>query len=217
VHVVGLLAIVAYTVGFGTPFMNVLVVFLLAAYWHRSPWIQNGGDRLIRIFAFYMCFTDSGRAWSVDAWLRGAKDATATVFSTRLIQMQVIIMYTYTGLAKLSGHTWLDGTAVYYSLSDVGYARFPAMLDVALTYRPVRAGLMVATWTTLAWEILFGPMVLYRRTRTAALVLGLLLHGGIFGLIAVGIFSWSTLWAYLVFLPSGWAGRLADRLARRQS
>jgi hypothetical protein len=212
VHAVGFLIIGAYTVGLGTPLMNVVIVFLLAAYWHRSPWIQNGGDRLLRIMAFYMCFTDSGRAWSVDAWLRGTRDATASVFSTRLVQFQLLVMYTYTGIGKLAGYTWIDGSAIYYSLSDAGYARFPAELDVALTYRPVQVFLRLMTWTTLAWEILFAPLVLWRRTRTATLVLGLVLHGGIFALISVGIFSWSTLWGYLAFLPSGWAGRLEDRV-----
>lgn len=212
VHVVGLVAVLAYIAGFGTPLMNIVIVFLLAAYWHRSPWIQNGGDRLMRIMAFYMCFTDSGRAWSVDAWLRGSKAATAPVFSMRLVQMQLLVMYTYTGIGKLGGFTWLDGSAIYYSLSDAGYTRFPALMDVVLPYLPVRAVLAVMTWITLAWECLFAPLVLWRRTRTGTLITGLVLHGGIFGLISVGIFSWATVWGYLAFLPSGWAGRMEDRV-----
>lgn len=215
--VVGLLAIGAFTVGFGTPLMNFVIVFLLAAVWHRSPWIQNGGDRLLRIFVFYMCFTDSGRAWSVDAWLRGTRDTTAPVFSMRLIQMQLIVMYTYTGIAKLTGHTWIDGSAIYYSLSDAGYSRFPALMDAILPYLPVRIVMAGLTWSTLIWEIFFGPLVAWKKTRTWTLIAGILLHGGIFGLIAVGIFSWSTLWGYLAFLPSGWAVALVDRVRRRRA
>ena len=215
VHGVGLIAILAFTAGFATPLMNLVVLFLLAAYWHRSPWIQNGGDRLLRIFVFYMLFTDSGRAWSVDARLRGLRDATAPVFSMRLIQLQLLVMYTYTGIAKFGGHTWLDGTAIYYSLSDIGYARWPHLLDAALASPAVQAVSRVMTWITLAWEALWAPLVLWRRTRTATLILGVALHLGIYGLIAVGIFSWSTLWGYLAFLPSGWAGRLVERIRAR--
>lgn len=215
VHLVGLVAILAYTVGFATPLMNAVILFLLAAYWHRSPWIQNGGDRLLRIFVFYMLFADSGRAWSVDSRLRGLRDATASVFAIRLVQFQLIVMYTYTGIAKLSGHTWIDGTAIYYSLSDIGYARWPELLDALLPNVVVQGVSRLLTWATLFWEVFYAPLVIWKKTRAATLLAGVALHIGIFGLLAVGIFSWSTLWGYLAFLPSGWAGRLADRVRAR--
>lgn len=217
VHVLGFGVVLAYLVGWKTRVMNVLVVFLLAAYWHRSPWAVNGGDRLLRIFAFYMCFAPSGRAWSVDAWQAGLKDATAPVFALRLVQLQAIVMYTYTGIAKLPGHTWRDGTALYYSLADLGYARFPALTDPLLGQAWFRALLMPATWIAMVWELFFGPLVLWSRTRYAALVVGLVVHAGIFLGLVVGIFSWISVWSYLAFLPAGWAGRLADRVLARRS
>lgn len=214
VHLLGFGAVLAFTVGWFTPFANVVVLFLLAAYWHRSPWIQNGGDRLLRIFVFYMCFSNSGRAWSVDAWRAGRTGGTVPVFAIRLVQLQVIVMYTYTGLAKTAGTTWAAGTALYYSLSDTGYARFPALFDALLVWAPVRGFLMIATWISLVWEIAFGPLVLWSRTRNATLWLGLLVHLGIFATLAVGIFSWATLWGYLAFLPAGWAARGWSRIRR---
>jgi hypothetical protein len=215
-HVLILLVLIAFTAGFGTPVMGVLALFALAAMWHRSPWIQNGGDRLLRIWLLTMAITPCGRAWSVDAWLRGtAPGATVPVYGHRLVQIQLVVMYTYTGIAKLTGHTWLDGTAVYYSWSDYGYARWPAMFDALLTHGPVRAAGMALTWATLVWEIFFGPLVLWRRTRMPTLIAGLILHAGIFATLSVGIFSWSTVWAYLAWLDPGWAARLADRFRRR--
>ncbi len=212
----GVLATLGLLFGFGTPIVNAVLVLLLAAFWHRSPWIQNGGDRLLRIFTFYMLFADSGKAWSIDARLRGVRDATVSSFALRLIQMQLVVMYTYTGLAKLTGFTWIDGTAIYYALSDAGYARFSRFFDRVLTYAPVQLLTRLLTWLTLVWEIAFGPLVAWSRTRTATLLFGVALHVGIFALLAVGIFSWSTLWGYLAFLPNGWAGRLADRLRSRK-
>lgn len=212
VHVLGFGVVLAYLVGWKTRVMNVLVVFLLAAYWHRSPWAVNGGDRLLRIFAFYMCFAPSGRMWSLDAWLAGTRSATAPVFAIRLIQLQAIVMYTYTGIAKMSGHTWHQGTALYYSLADVGYARFPAITDQLLSYTWFRAFLMPSTWIALVWELFFGPLVIYKKTRNATLIIGLVVHAGIFAGLVVGIFSWISVWSYLAFLPAGWAGRLAERV-----
>ena len=205
VHLLGVLVICAYTVGIATPVMNVLLTVLMVAYYHRSPWIQNGGDRLLRIFVFYMCFTDSGRAWSVDAWLRGGTSSASPVFSARLIQIQLAIMYLYTGMAKIPGHTWEQGTAVYYSLMDGGYSRFPWVWESLFAYAPIRGVFAVLTWTTIVWEILFAPLVLFRSGRYLALALGVAIHLGIFATIAVGVFSLSTLWGYLAFLPEGWA------------
>ena len=212
IHLLGFGAVIAYTVGWQTRVMNIVLVFLLSAYWHRSPWIQNGGDRLLRIFLFYMCFAPSGRAWSVDAWRNPPETTTAPVFAIRLIQLQAIVMYTYTGIAKLAGNTWHDGTALYYSLSDAGYARFPALFDQLLSYKAFRAMLMPATWISLVWEVFFGPLVIWSRTRNATLIVGLIVHAGIFVGLVVGIFSWASIWAYLAFLPAGWAGRAHARL-----
>lgn len=211
-----LVVLVAYAVGLGTPVTGWLALFALAAMWHRSPWIQNGGDRLLRIWLLGMAIAPAGRVWSVDAWLRGTpSDATVPIYGHRIAQIQLVVMYTYTGIAKLQGHTWLDGSAIYYSLSDYGYARWPVALDALLVHGPVRAVCMALTWTTLVWEIGFGPLVLWRRTRIPTLIAGLFLHAGIFGLLSVGIFSWSTIWGYLAWLEPGWAKRLVDRVRSR--
>lgn len=211
-----LLVLIAWTVGFGTPLMGALALFALAAIWHRSPWIQNGGDRLLRIWLLTMAISPCGRVWSVDAWLRGTpSDATVPVYAHRLVQIQLVVMYTYTGIAKLQGWTWLDGTAIYYSLQDYGYARWPVLLDAILVYGPARAVCMGLTWATLIWEIGFGPLVLWRRTRIGTLLAGVGLHAGIFALLSVGIFSWSTVWGYLAWLDPSWAKDLVDRVRRR--
>lgn len=215
VHVFGFGVVLSYLVGWRTRLMNLLIVFLLAAYWHRSPWIQNGGDRLLRIFTFYMCFAPSGAAWSVDAWRSTEPPVEKVpVFAMRLIQLQAIVMYTYTGIAKLPGHTWSGGTALYYSLSDAGYARFPALMDWLFSYPLVRGLMMPATWIAMVWEILFGPLVIWKRTRNLTLYIGLVVHAGIFFGLAVGIFSLASVWSYLAFLPDGWAARFVARFKR---
>lgn len=208
-----MLVLIAWTVGLGTPVVGAVALFGLTAIWHRSPWIQNGGDRLLRIWLLTMVLTPCGRVWSVDAWLRGRPaESTVPVYGHRLVQIQLLVMYTYTGVAKLQGRTWLEGSAIYYALSDLGYVRWPAMFDALLVYPVVRAVLRGLTWATLVWEIAFAPLVLWRRTRAAALWAGVALHLGIFATMSVGIFSWSTLWGYLAWLEPGWASRVAQRV-----
>lgn len=66
----------------------------------------------------------------------------------------------------------------------------------------------LATWVTLAWEVLFVPLVVIPRTRPIALGLGLFFHLGIFATIDVAFFSLVSMWGYLAFVdPSRFTAR----------
>ncbi len=216
-HVAGLAVLVAFTFGAATPVTSWLSLLVLVAIWHRSPYIQNGGDRLLRIWTFYLALTPCGRALSVDAWLFGSRGSCALVpaYGHRLVQLQVMVMYAYTGIMKLTGSTWERGTAIYYALSDGSFARFPDLFDRVLATGVGQAFFAVGTIATLAWEIAFVPLVLWRRTRWMTLVLGLFLHAGIFLTMSVGIFSWASVWGYLAWLEPRRLGDFASRLLGR--
>ena len=115
-HALGLVALLAFTAGFGTRVANVLVAVALVGLYHRDPWIQNGGDRLLRLWALYLCLTPSGAAWSVDAWIRARRGrppvTTVPMFGLRLVQLQVCWMYLDTGIEKATGSGWTDGSAI---------------------------------------------------------------------------------------------------------
>lgn len=211
VHGIALVLIAMYLVGFLTPITGWLVVLWLANVWHLSPWTQNGGDRLMRILLFYLCLSPSWRAWSVDAWwmrrLGWEVPTDAPVTAVRLIQLQLVVMYTYTGIAKLYGHTWIDGSAIYYSWMDVSYVRWPMLMEWLVGFAPVRLAGQLLAWATLVFEVLFLPLIAWRRTRIPTLIAGLALHAGIWGTLSVGIFSWASIWGYPGFLQPGWAER----------
>jgi hypothetical protein len=218
-HVAALFVLLAFTVGLGTPVTSWLSLVVLVALWHRSPYIQNGGDRLLRIWCFYLALTPCGRALSVDAWLFRRRDACALVpvYGIRLVQIQTMVMYAYTGIMKLSGSTWQRGTAIYYALSDGSFARFPELFDRLLATPTGQALCAAGTIGTLAWEIGFVPLVLWRRTRWLALALGLFFHAGIFATMSVGIFSWASVWGYLAWIDPQRLGALTERWRTRAS
>ena len=215
-HVGALLVLIAFTLGAATPVTSWLSLVILIALWHRSPYIQNGGDRLLRIWTFYLALTPCGRALSIDAWFFG-RDACPLVpaYGIRLVQLQTMVMYAYTGIMKLTGSTWQRGTAIYYALSDGSFARFPELFDRVLATWPGQAFTAAGTIATLAWEIGFVPLVLWRRTRWLALVLGLFFHAGIFATMSVGIFSWASVWGYLAWIEPRRLGEVASRLLGR--
>jgi hypothetical protein len=217
-HVLGLLPLLGMLVGWQSRLMTILVLLGQIALHHRAPWLQHGGDRVLRISVLALCFAPSGSALSLDAWLarrRRGTDACALVPITahRLVQLQLVIIYLFTGLAKVGGGTWYNGSALYYALSSRTFQRFPNLLDPILSSLPGQLILTGATWLTLAWELGFVVMVLWAPTRRWALIIGLAVHAGIAATMMVGSFSFATAWCYLAFLPTAWASR--SRLTAR--
>ena len=58
-----------------------------------------------------------------------------------------------------------------------------------------------ATWISVAWEVLFTPLVMCRWTRKWALWFGVLFHMGIYLTIEVGWFGFYTMSLYGVWIP----------------
>lgn len=199
----GLGVLICFTAGLGTRAANLLAALLLVGLWHRNPWMWNGGDRVLRIWTLTMCLAPSGAAWSVDAWVAAKKgrpgSPTVPAVAHRLIVIQLCIMYLGTGIAKLGGPTWWDGTAIYWALGDGGYSRAPALLDPVMQTTAGQVAAALLTWGTLLWELAFVPLVVFRRTRPLALVCGVALHAGILATMSVGMFGPASVWGYLAF------------------
>lgn len=203
-HATGLLVIALYAVGLGTPVVKWLVPVFLVALLHRSPWAWNGGDRLIRIWALLLALTPCGAAVSIDAWLRARRGRPAIervpVLGYRLVQIQLMVMYLWTGLDKLTSPSWWSGSAIYYAVSEGNFSRWPQLLDPVLQ-GPVGwplSALLVAF--TLLFEVGFVPGVLFARTRRLTLAAGAALHAGIFLTMSVGMFGPASVWGYQAFL-----------------
>lgn len=218
-HAAGLLVLAAYTLGLGTPLLRFVVPMMLVAVLHRAPWAWNGGDRLIRIWALILALTPCGTAWSVDAWLRQRLGRpvreTVPVLGLRLVQLQLVVMYTWTGLDKLRNASWRDGTAIYQALSDGHFNRFPALIDPLMA---TDAGLWASAFlvvATLIFEAGFLPLVAWRRTRVATLLAGVALHLGIFVTMSVGMFGPASVWGYQAFLADRWPPRGGSDTSKR--
>ncbi|MEL6342110.1 MAG: HTTM domain-containing protein [Myxococcota bacterium] len=220
VHLLGLVPLIGLTAGFQSQLMAVLALIVQVAIHHRAPWLQHGGDRILRMATLAMCLVPSGRALSVDAWLarrRGGPEACALTPLTahRLIQIQFAVIYLMTGIYKLGGRSWLSGDALYYALSSRTFQRAPMLTDALLASPVVQVLLKGLTWLTLGWELAFAGMVLWRPTRRWALLIGVAVHVGIAASMMVGTFSFVMLWGYQAFLDPGWVRRLRATLRSR--
>jgi hypothetical protein len=207
-------ATTALLVGWQTRLMAVAVWFLTRLFIERNPNLTNGGDDTLQCGLFLLLFAPSGRALSVDAWLRRRRGRAVgpqwtPAWPVRLFQIQLCLIYLATGLNKLKGNlwgegplwervrtAWWDGTAIHYLLNYTNMSRW--------SYVQLPLPLWVTTLLSYAsvwWEVLFLPLVLFRRTRGWALWFGVLFHLGIWLTVEVGWFSFYTLAFYGVWVP----------------
>lgn len=197
-----LLASVCLTVGFFTRLSAAVAFVCLVSLHHRNMMVLNSADTFLRLASFYLVFSAAGRALSADRWLRirrgveppGAP-APAAPWAQRLIQVQLAVAYLATVRWKLDGHTWVDGTAVYYATRLQEFGRFPVpyLFDHLWTVK-------LMTWGTLLVEFALGALVWFRDLRYPVLLAGLGLHLGLEYSMTIQLFQWVMISAYVLFV-----------------
>jgi hypothetical protein len=222
-------ATAVWLVGWQTRFANVVVWFLTMLFINRNPHIKNGGDDILTVGLFLLMLSPSGRAFSIDAWLRRRKLARlgqtealrepvmTPAWPVRLIQIQLCMIYLSTGLAKLIPNplfgkdwgTWWDGTSLYYVCHRCEMAR-RAYAEYQVPFWLTAIGTYVAVW----FESLFPLLVLNRWTRKWTLWFGVLFHIAIYLTIEVGWFSYYTICMYGVWIPREFWDRWLKRSPR---
>ena len=198
--IVLMVASVVMIFGWHSRLASIVVFVMIMSFERRNPWIFNSGDALIRILSLYLALSPCGAALSLDQRRRTGTFWSAQkikMWSLRLLQVQVSIIYIGTVISKLHGDIWQNGTAVSYSL------RLEDMLILPtphwMTDTPVVANAM--TWGTLLVEFAVGVLVWNNRWRTRVLIAGVFLHLTIMLTMVVGFFSIAMFVLYLSFVP----------------
>ncbi len=187
--VVGLLVEVAVPLAFAGS--------IIQAFWNPLPLAAS--HRVMICLLFCLLWSDSGRTLSLVRSDASARWLSSQVWPLRLMQIQIALIYSNSGFAKLMAEPWRDGTAVHYAVRLNFLHRLPIGTP---DFWPATA---VATYVTLVWELTFAVLLLHRWTRRIALASGICLHVGMFTLLELGTFPWVMLAGYLAFLPPAWA------------
>lgn len=214
-----LAAFLAMTVGYQSR-LTVPLSFVgtsLHSSWNSLP--LSGAFESFQAILFCLMWADSGQVWSLDRWRMTAHShnqatgtASQSLWPLRLIRFQIALIYLATGLWKLTGDQWRQGSALYYVLSNNSYARFP-MPPPAYAMSILTMG----TYGTVLWEIAFPALVLFRRTRPLALLAGVVLHLGMWVTMELGPFPWVMLAGYVSFLEPGTLKSLVTRILMRSA
>jgi hypothetical protein len=221
-----------FAIGLFSRVTNVLTWLLAMAWCARNPNVLNGGDDTLQVALLLLMLAPSGRALSVDAWLRrrflGGDRGPAMVspWPVRIMQIQLCLIYLTTGLVKLKGEgfsaeawpagswypvgvpdgSWWDGTSIHYIFNYPTKARWSSA-QLPLPFWLTK----MMTYAVVWWEVLFTPMVLWRWTRSVAVCFGVLFHLGIWVTMEIGWFSPYVLSFYAVWVPAWFWAACLDR------
>jgi hypothetical protein len=122
----------------------------------------------------------------------------------QLLWIAMSIGYSYSGLTKLSSASWIDGSALHYLLENP-LAR-PSALRSALLSLPDGV-LGLASFSTLALEVLFAPLALWARTRPFLWIGMLALHLSLIALVQFADLSLAMMLLHLFTFDPSWLQR----------
>jgi predicted DCC family thiol-disulfide oxidoreductase YuxK len=212
-----LLCCAAFMVGWRTSWVKWVVLIGQISYDHRNPMLAYGVDWILANLLFILCLAPIGRALSLDRVreIRAAKaqnlEARLPPFSspwtgacTRLMQIQVAVLFFYSGITKLGGEDWWNGDAVWnVFIIDEYYSRI--VLDVLASHYWL---VNIATYATVLIEIAFPFLIWQRSTRPYMLAASVLLHLMFAVLMALYYFSIVMVMGHMSVVRPEWLTRL---------
>ena len=159
---------------------------------------------LIVLLSFVLIFIPANRSFSIDSKLfKGIKSNTIPLWSLWLLRFMVAIPLFYGGIAKINAD-WLVGQPLEIWLSKD--------LDFPIIGRFFTEKWMILfmSYAGLILDLLFIPLLLFKRTRVFGFAIGLLFHLMNSKLFSIGIFPWFMMASTTLFFSPDWPIRLIN-------
>jgi predicted DCC family thiol-disulfide oxidoreductase YuxK len=212
-HALFLFCCAALMVGWRTSWVKWLVLIGHISYENRNPSMNYGVHAILACLLVILCFAPVGRAMCLDrvreVWKakRNNLAADPPIFTsswafacTRLMQIQVALLFLFSGIHKIRGDDWWNGDAVWkVFVYDEYYNSF--ILDVlASQYWIVN----VATYGTVLIEIAYPFLIWHRHSRPYMLAAAIFLHLQFAFLMHLYFFSFVMIMGHMSFVRRSW-------------
>ncbi len=201
----------AFMAGFFPRISGIILFLHLFILQMRNGFVLDGSDNIIAVTLPFLLLTNSFRHYSSP---KSKIFATATLnifpesikfffkcvalFGLLGFMLQIGYVYFFTALHKLQGETWLNGTAVYYTMRVDEFRATDWNIFLTKNHYFV----VLSTYFTVFWELSFIFLIWFRQTSYIILILGFMLHVGIFIFMRIDNFSTIMIASYLVFIPN---------------
>lgn len=198
-----ILLCVLFVLGWRTRWITPALLVAVWSWQERTPIVADGGDNLLRLILIYLCFAQLSAHWSLDA-RRAARRAAAghevrngerlgwrvaTVVHNGAVLaalFQVCVLYMASGLFKVQGQSWQEGTALYYMLQIETLQSWPSLSHLVYTNSIV---LVIFAYLAVFTQVAFPFLMLNPVTRRLGLIAIIGMHVGIGVLLALPFFS----------------------------
>ena len=198
-HIVLLIATLALIFGFRPRLAAIIVYLLHLSFDQRNPLVAYGFNKVAVFFLITLILASYHPQQAPVGSLRRSLASIALRFA----QIELCIIYLFSGTEKLKGLTWWRGEALWGVLSNSQTTSFD--FSMAAQFPLV---LTLLTFATLIWEIYFPALVWVKGTRYLWLLGGVCLHAGIGITMNIPFFAAVMVVAYSVFLDKKDAERL---------
>ncbi len=183
-------------------FLGFSYFFLLDQGRYANHWY------LICLFGFLLIFIPAHRAFSIDAWLRPKLRSQAIpAWTLWLLRAQMAAVYFFAGVAKITPD-WLRGEPLRMWWS---HGHHFWLLD---RLAKEEWAIYVASYGALLVDLFLAPLLLWRRTRTAAFFVAVIFHLLNALTFPIDIFPWLAIAATTLFLSPGWPRRIISLFRR---
>jgi predicted DCC family thiol-disulfide oxidoreductase YuxK len=216
-HALFLFCCAAFMLGWRTSWVKWVVLIGNISYEYRNPGMTHGLYAISACLLLIMCLAPIGRAVSLDRVreVRAAKlrnlEAHPPAFTspwafacTRLMQIQMAVLFFFSGVARLGGDDWWDGDAIWKVFAIDDYYNGVLLHLLASQYWLVN----VATYGTALIEIAFPFLIWQRRSRPYMLAAAIFLDLQFALLINLYFFSFVMIMGHMSFVRRSWLSGL---------
>jgi Vitamin K-dependent gamma-carboxylase len=200
--IAGIIVTTLFTIGYQTRLFAILFYIFTWSLYARNQSVLDGGDNLLYLLAFFLIFADSGRRLSLDAAFR-SRDKAVSPFVALLhnaavgaIIAQISILYFTSGWAKMRGHMWVDGTAIYYILRTAEFNLTPWASNI---FANAWIGTLLC-YSTIVFQIGFPFLIWNRTIKPYVMIAAITFHLSIAYFMGLVWFSWTLIAAEFVIL-----------------
>ena len=223
-HVFFLLCCAAFLLGWRTSWAKWAVLVGQISYDYGNPILPYGVDKLLASLLFILCLAPIGHALSLDRMraVRAAKlrnlDAISPSYTspwagacTRLMQIQMAVLFFFSAISKLRGDDWWSGDAVWIVFTTGEHYNRLVLDMLASNYWLVN----VATYGTIFIEMAFPFLIWQRQTRPYLLAAAIFLHLQFAILMGLFYFSFVMIMGHMSFVRPEWLARLGSAWKQR--
>ena len=217
-HVLNLIAFLLLTLGWWSRTAAVWSYAAAVLYaTHVTPGAFFGLDKINCLLAMYVMLGPCGARYSIDSWLRRRRGETdqrppsvSANIALRLLQLHLCVVYLFSGLGKLQGVRWWNGTATWFTVANPEYRS----LDMTWMAEYLWLGELL-THVTVFWELFYCAIVWPRLSRPWVLLTAIGVHGYIGVAMGMHEFALAMLVANAAFLSPSFVRGVLDPIARR--